>query len=65
MRQALVGAVFLPKNFEVTRDIDEADFYIAINGLACDWARERGLLMTEVKRRGVTLSYVVDLRSFP
>jgi len=56
---------FLPKNFEVTWDIDEADFYIAINGLACDWARERGLLMTEVKRRGVTLSYVVDLRSFP
>ncbi len=54
---------FLPKNFEITWEIDQADFYIAINGSACDWSsRERGRLIADIKRRGVILSYVVDLR---
>jgi hypothetical protein len=55
---------FLPKNFQVTDRLQNADFYIGINDPPCRYHFDNPQKsIFQVQREGVTLSYVLDLRT--
>ncbi len=57
---------FLPKNIEVTERLASADFYMAINDPPCRYRfDDPPKAIFEVQREGVTLSYVLDVRTPP
>jgi hypothetical protein len=55
---------FLPKNIAITDRLSSADFYIGINDPPCrDHFDNPKKAIFSVKREGVTLSYVLDVRT--
>ena len=55
---------FLPPGTALTEVLAEADFYMGMTGVPCqDHADRPGRTIFEVKRLGVQLGYVLDLRS--
>jgi len=57
------AAYFLPKDFKITDQLWQADFYIGINDPPCRYRfDEPKRAIYEVRREGVPLSYVIDLR---
>ena len=53
---------FLPHGTKLTEDITEADFYLEMTGVRCLNPPRHGKVVYEVKRRGVTLGSVIDIR---
>jgi hypothetical protein len=55
-----------PEKVTLTQDQTQADFYVGLRALACrDAPIERGRVISEVQRYGVTFSRAIDLRKQP
>jgi len=53
---------FLPPDAKLVYSPDEADFYMGMTAVPCDGHDKPGPIVVEVKRLGVTIGYVRDLR---
>lgn len=55
------GAAYLDQRFSITRNWDEADFYLSTTNMDCDDVM-KGSIIGEVRRMGVVLAVVKDRR---
>ena len=55
------GAAYLDRRFSITRNWDEADFYLSTTNMGCDDVMQ-GSIIGEVRRMGVVLAVVKDRR---
>lgn len=55
------GAAYLDQRFSITRNWDEADFYLSTTNMGCDDVMQ-GNIIGEVRRMGVVLAVIKDRR---
>ena len=53
----------LPPGSELVLNPAEADFYIGMTAVPCDGYTKPGAIIAEIKRMGVVIGYVRDLRT--